>query len=259
MYGQQITVPEQLKNNPSIFNNTGERFLIQNRIPITLIMEPYTHFNQTNTHYQAHPTGTINNSYTEFKVILGRDIITPVTPTGPVHNVFGQVITSGLTVGDIFMTPDNGTYIGYLPPANPNDPPITATFTNNIFSTDLKVDRIYDVYIESITTFNILPNTSKNTMAFILEINDWNIDNNTNLTNASKSIIIPNEVTAVGQTQTHKAKKLNYLTHLTPDTIRTISGRISFLNGENIFEATPLSSNEHRISLELILIPRNKN
>jgi hypothetical protein len=115
------------------------------------------------------------------------------------------------------------------------------------------------VYIESITTFNILPNTTKNRMAFVLEINDWNIDNNANMTNISRSIVIPNETTSTGQTQTHKAKKLNYLTHLTPDTISTISGRISFLNGENIFDATPLSSNQHRISLELILIPRNKN
>jgi hypothetical protein len=253
MYGQQITVPEQLKNNPSIFNNTGDRFLIQNRIPLTLILEPYTHFNQNNS-----SSTTINNSYTEFKVILGRDIIAPVTiPIA--YNVFGQSITGGLIQGDIYTKPDNGTYTGYIPGPNPTDPPTQVTFTNNIFPTDLKVDRIYDVYIESVTTFNILPNTTKNRMAFILEINDWNIDNNANLTNISRSIVIPNEATAVNQTQTHKAKKLNYLTHLTPDTISTISGRISFLDGENIFEATPLSSNDHRISLELILIPRNKN
>jgi len=253
MYGQQITVPEQLKNNPSIFNNTGDRFLIQNRIPITLIMEPYTHFNKINS------SNSINNSYTEFKVILGRDIIAPGSiPTA--YNVFGQSITGGLIQGDIYIQPNNGTYTGYIPSGpKPTDPPIPVTFTSNIFPNDLKIDRIYDVYIESITTFNILPNTTKNRMAFILEINDWNVDNNTNLTSITKSIIIPNEATATGQTKTHKAKKLNYLTHLTPDTISTISGRISFLNGENIFEATPLSSNDHRISIELILIPRNKN
>lgn len=225
MYGQQITVPEQLKNNPSLFNNTGERFLLQNRIPLTLILEPYTHFNQNNT-----SNTTINNSYTEFKVILGQDGILE-SPTLLGVNTFGQSVT--YTISDIVPKNSSGT--------------------------SLKVDRIYDVYIESITTFNVLPNTTKNTMAFILEINDWNIDNNANLTSVSRSIIIPNEATAANQTQTHKAKKLNYLTHLTPDTISTISGRISFLNGENIFEATPLSSNDHRISIELILIPRNKN
>jgi hypothetical protein len=225
MYGQQITVPEQLKNNPSLFNNTGERFLLQNRIPLTLILEPYAHFNQNNT-----SSTTTNNSYTEFKVILGQDGILD-SPTLLGANTFGQSVT--YTISDIVPKNSSGT--------------------------SLKVDRIYDVYIESITTFNVLPNTTKNTMAFILEINDWNIDNNANLTSVTKSIIIPNEVTTVNQTQTHKAKKLNYVTHLTPDTISTISGRISFLNGENIFEATPLSSNDHRISIELILIPRNKN
>lgn len=228
MYGQQITVPEQFKNNPSIFNNTGDRFLIQNRIPITLIMEPYTHFNQNDT---SSITG-INNSYTEFKVILGQDGILESTTSLSNVNTFGQPVT--YSKGDIVPKNSSGS--------------------------SLKVDRIYDVYIESITTFNILQNNDRNRMAFVLEINDWNIDNNANMTNISRSIVIPNEATATEQTYTHKAKKLNYLTHLTPDTITTISGRISFLNGENIFEATtPLSSNDHRISIELILIPRNKN
>lgn len=224
MYGQQITVPEQLKSNPSIFNNTGDRFLIQNRIPLTLIMEPRAHFNQYNT------SSGIDNSYTEFKVILGQDgFLASKTPT-PSVNIFGQSVT--YEYNDIVPKNSNGTC--------------------------LKIDKICDVYIESITTFNILPNTSKNTMAFMLEINDWNVDNNANLTSASKSIVIPNEA-HTSNTHTHKAKKLNYLTHLTPDSISTISGRISFLNGENIFGVAPGDSNDHRISIELILIPRNKN
>lgn len=230
MYGQQITVPEQLKNNPSIFNNTGDRFLIQNRVPLTLILEPFAHFNNTNS-----SSTSLNNSYTEFKVILGQDGILE-SPTLNSGNTFGQSVT--YNIGDIVPKNSSGT--------------------------SLKVDRIYDVYIESITTFNILPNTNKNRMAFVLEINDWNIDNNANMTNISRSIIIPNEATSTGQTQTHKSRKLNYLTHLTPDTISTISGRISLLNGENIFATPPpptppLPSNEYRISIELILIPRNKN
>lgn len=254
MYGQQITVQEQLKNNPSIFNNTGERFLLQNRIPLTLILEPFAHFNQTNS------SNTGNNSYTEFKILLGRDIIAPSNiSTLPTKNTFGQSIT--ITSGDIHTPPDNGSYNSYIvDPSSPSTPRLVA-FTIDATGNPLKVDRIYDVYIESITTFNILPNTgNKNRMAFVLEINDWNIDNNTNLTSVNRSIIIPNEATAANITQTHKSKKLNYLTHLTPDTINSISGRISFLNGENIFEVTPaVSSNDHRISIELILIPRNKN
>lgn len=256
MYGQQITVSEQLKNNPSIFNNTGDRFLIQNKIPLTLFLEQYTHFNQTN----SSDNSNINNSYTEFKVILGRDIIAP-TNISPAYNVFGQSIHSGLSQGDIYMQPNNRTYTGFIPSgSNSTDPPISVQFTNSISPNDLKIDRIYDVYLESITTYNILPNTLKNRMAFILEINDWNMDNNSNLSNVTRSIVIPNECIHPFQTQTHKAKKLNYLTYLTPDTISTISGKISFLDGTNIFyEDHELISNNHRISLELILIPRNKN
>jgi len=245
MYGQQITVPEQMKNNPSIFNNTGERFLLQNRIPLTLVMEPLTHFN--------------NNNYTEFKIMLGRDIIIPPLTNQPnAHNSFGQAIIGGLTTGDIYTPPNNGTYISYVfpPPPSPQIPVPVPTTINAVGST-LKVDRIYDVYIESITTHNILPNTSKNTMAFMLQINDWNIDNNTNMTNITNSIIIPNETTAAGATNTHKAKKLNYLTHLTPDTITSISGKISFLNNTTIFDTTDLRNT--RLSIELVLIPRNKN
>lgn len=249
MYGQQITVSEQMKNNPSIFNNTGERFLLQNRIPLTLVMEPLTHFN--------------NNNNTEFKIMLGRDIIVPQSTTLSVaHNSFGQLISGGLMGGDIYTPPNNGTFKSYVfpPKNNPNDPPgdpIEVLTTIDAVGTTLKVDRIYDVYIESIITYNTLPNTSKNTMAFMLQINDWNIDNNTNMTNMTKSIIIPNETTAAGTTNIHKAKKLNYLTHLTPDTITSISGKISFLNDTTIFHSEDLHNT--RLSIELVLIPRNKN
>jgi hypothetical protein len=195
--------------------------------------------------------------------MLGRDIIVPSSTTiSDAHNSFGQSIPGGLTTGDIYTPPHNGTYISYVfpPQSNPNDPPGPPTAvptTINAIGSTLKVDRIYDVYIESITTHNTLPNTSKNTMAFMLQINDWNIDNNTNMTNMTKSIIIPNETTTAGATNTHKAKKLNYLTHLTPDTITSISGKISFLNDTTIFDTADLGN--IRLSIELVLIPRNKN
>ena len=224
MYGQQITVPEQMKNNPSILNNTGERFLLRNRLPLTLLMEPLTHFNNLSN------SNTSDNSYTEFKILLGRDII--ISTPQPSSNTFGQPIPGGLKIGDIW--------------------------TSDGICTPLKVDRIYDVYIESITTFNTLSNTiHKNHMAFMLQINDWNIDNNTNITNMDNSIIIPNETTASYTTNTHKAKKLNYLTHLTPDTTTSISGKISFLNDTTIFDINDLHNT--RLSIELVLIPRNKN
>ena len=246
MYGQQITVQEQMQNNPSVFNNTSERFLLQNRIPLTLIMDPYTHFN--------------NNSYTEFKIMLGRDIIVQnVIPANTVYNTFGQEITTVLPVGSIRYVQNNGTYTAYVypddyDPSNPT-PLVARSQTHNISGTTLKIDRIYDVYIESITTFNAKPNTDRNKMAFVLQINDWNIDNNTNINNMSRSVIIPNEATAINTTTIHKGKKLNYLTHLTPDSIASISGKISCLDNTSIFNDLATS----RLSIELVLIPRNKN
>lgn len=256
MYGQQITVQEQMQNNPSVFNNTSERFLLQNRIPLTLIMDPHTHFNKLNTSLPTHP----DNSYTEFKITLGRDIIVQnVIPANTVYNTFGQEITPVLPVGSIKYVQNNGTYKAYVypddyDPSNPT-PLVAQQQTHNISGTTLKIDRIYDVYIESITTFNAkLNNTDRNKMAFVLQINDWNIDNNTNINNMSRSVIIPNEATGSGTT-IHKGKKLNYLTHLTPDSIASISGKISCLDNTSIFNDSATS----RLSIELVLIPRNKN
>ena len=215
MYGQQITVQEQMQNNPSVFNNTSERFLLQNRIPLTLIMDPYTHFN--------------NNGYTEFKILLGQDSVTQISVSSS-FNTFGQKIPN-LTLGSIQYT------------------------QNNIIGTTLKIDRIYDVYIESITTFNAKQNNHRNNMAFVLQINDWNIDNNTNINNMSRSVIIPNEATGSNTTTIHKGKKLNYLTYLTPGSIASISGKISCLDNTTIF----ISPETSRLSIELVLIPRNKN
>lgn len=226
MYGQQITVPEQVKNNPSIYNNTSERFLLQNRLPLTMVLEPTAHFNKEN--------------HTEFKIFLGKDSVykvdgTPTSTSG--HNTFGQGVTY-----------------------NSED----IIYNSSVTGTSLKIDRIYDVYIESITTYNTVINTSKHTMSFLLQINDWNIDNKSNVgaiesdgSDMARSVIIPNETTAINTTQTHKAKKLNYLTHLTPDTITSISGKLSFLDGKKIFEEDEL--HDTRIFIELVLIPRNKN
>lgn len=222
MYGQQITVPEQVKNNPSIYNNTSERFLLQNRLPLTMVLEPVAHFNTKN--------------YTEFKFFLGKDSVHKGTPTNG-HNTFGQEVTY-----------------------DPED----IIYNSNVTGTSLKIDRIYDVYIESITTHNTVINNTKHTMSFLLQINDWNIDNKSNVgaiesdgSDMARSVIIPNETAAINTTQTHKAKKLNYLTHLTPDTITSISGKLSFLDGKKIFEEDELHST--RVFIELVLIPRNKN
>ena len=210
---QQITLQEQGEfPTPSVYNNTGHKFTLQDRLPITLVMEPKAHFKSTD--------------YTHFKITLGGDEINTGGATAGM-NTFGQPITSYAT-GDI------------IPSGASSD--------------TLKIDRLYDVYIESITTFNTLVNNHKNTMSFSLEIDNWNIENATNMSNHSKGIIIPNETKSLSQTFTHKSRKLNYVTYLVPGSTNNITGKLSFLNGDTIFNSP--TSNNNRITLELILIPR---
>ena len=212
--GQQITLSEQIDFPvPSVYNNTGHKFTLQDRLPITLVMEPKAHFKSP--------------QYTDFKIILGGDEINTGIAT-PGNNTFSQ--PTSYAPGDI------------IPSSIPSE--------------TLKIDRLYDVYIESITTFDTVINNSKNTMSFSLGIDKWNIENATNMSNHSKGIIIPNESKSLSQTFTHKSRKLNYLTYLVPGSTNTITGKLSFLNGDTIFNSPASASNNNRITLELILIPR---
>lgn len=246
MYGQQITVPEQLRHMLPTFRNTSDRFPLQNRIPVTLVLEPQAHFKK----------GTNNALTAEFKTKFSLNDLAQGSVSNAV-NTFGQSATIGLldiyqppgpsyqyTVYDYSVTPPTGT---------------VQTVNANLQATELKTDRIYDVYLESLTTFNCVTNSVKDTMAYVLQLNDWNVDNHSNLSSISQGIIIPNECTTLATTTTHKAKKLNYITRLTPDNITEISGKISTMNGGVIFPSTNETYNGSRIIIELILIPREKN
>ena len=219
MYGQMITPPDQLYKNPTTFSNTNDVFTLRNRIPLALILEPAGHFD-TSTH-------------TKFLTTLSRTI----EAVGPLstYNSFGEQIN--ISTSDKFLRESNQA---------------------NFLSTPLKIDKIFDVYLESLTTFNVKDNTDKNRMAFVLEFNDWNITNNCNMNNMTKRLTIPNECTSgtASATVTHKSKKLNYITSLTPTTITQISGSLQALDGTTIF---PLTGDkiDSRVIIELVLVPRN--
>jgi len=115
----------------------------------------------------------------------------------------------------------------------------------------------YELYIESITTFNSVINTSTNNSAFLLKINDLNLNNGFNTDNSnieSNKIIIPNLSTVVEKTYRHKGKKINFICSLNPIKINNISGRLTNLNGETMSNA-----NTSRCFIELIFIPKYKN
>ena len=81
MYGQQITVPEQIQSVPSLFNNTGPRETLRNKILVSLILEPQTHFD--------------NSNYVDFITKLSLDNF-PIENSTIFTNTFGD-----LSVADI--------------------------------------------------------------------------------------------------------------------------------------------------------------
>lgn len=208
MYGVEDT-SEMLP----LLNNTRYVEETRTKIPITLVLEPQTHFQAPN--------------YTSFRSFIYTDNFAENNGT-IFSNTFGEISIS-----------------------DPGD------MKYNKVNTDMfNTDQIFDVYLESLTTFNCQYNNNSSNMAFRLKINEWNIKNHSNLLE-SNEIIIPNS-TPSGSTTTncHKSKKLNYITSITPDKISNIQGSISVLDGSTIFRNPEDNSNTDRVILNIILIPR---
>tara|TARA_B100001123_G_C14982293_1_gene896145 strand:- start:41 stop:682 length:642 start_codon:yes stop_codon:yes gene_type:complete len=125
----------------------------------------------------------------------------------------------------------------------------------------LRIDKLSDIYLESFITFNCFrPNCTTSPvggkMAFIVDIDQFTINSNSNLDSTKDSklfnkIIIPNEVTngtSVNEKNTsklashpnngksHKSKKLNYICSINPETITKITGKITDLNKKAMFD-----------------------
>ena len=146
----------------------------------------------------------------------------------------------------------------------------TTDFTgsaSNVWSTKLIepliIDKLSDVYLESFITFNCVNSNTSSTCAFVLGINEFNINTNTssdinasgNLNNPRcfNNILIPNESVGGSITTIHKAKKLNYMCSINPTRILTLSGTIQNLNGGSIWN----SSADVRLIVELVIVARD--
>jgi len=114
-----------------------------------------------------------------------------------------------------------------------------------------KIDALSDIYLDNFTTFhNASGDAEFNTpakSAFVLNINEFNIKTNVAGKDNSKrkdifnNIVIPSDAltnnTADTITKSHKSKKMNYICSTNPTTFTKITGKITDLNGENIFGA----------------------
>ena len=116
----------------------------------------------------------------------------------------------------------------------------------------LKIDKLSDIYLDSFTTFDANKNNTKGSIAFLLGINEFNINSNSNVSANYNKIIIPNSATALDSCITHKSKKFNYICSINPCTLSRITGNITLADGGVAFSTT----GDARFIAEFVFIAR---
>jgi hypothetical protein len=119
----------------------------------------------------------------------------------------------------------------------------------------LRIDTLSEVYLDNFITFNSnISNITENS-AYVLKINEFNINSNVasskNPNEIYNSIVIPNEHSTATDNHgvvLHKAKKFNYVCDINPGTISSISGKITNLAGHPIFHGPAGFEFSHSIS-----------
>ena len=129
---------------------------------------------------------------------------------------------------------------------------ISTTFNVSLIE-PFKIDRLSDIYLDSLTTYHAIDNkqSGSNHMCFILGLPDFNIHSASNNSNIQNKIIIPNESTASDTVNIHKSKKHNFICSVNPCTITNIEGSITNLNNSRAFDS------DGRFILELLIIARD--
>jgi hypothetical protein len=147
----------------------------------------------------------------------------------------GGVVTavlSGDTVASASVTTAGTGYTSL--PSLSVAAPATTKFKENLIE-PLIVDRLSDVFLDSFTTFNCKANTSSDSSAFILDIEEFNIHSNSNNSKlAFNKCVIPNLATTATQITIHKGKKFNYICSINPCRLRTLTLDATILDGSTI-------------------------
>ena len=127
-----------------------------------------------------------------------------------------------------------------------NDGTLNPLSTAGEFSVDLFepliVDKLSDIYLDSFMTHNGIICHTGDTMAFSLQINEFNVNSNSASTASNQNIfnriIIPNGHTSIGDVNScvvHKGKKLNYVCSINPCRLSKITGKVTDLGGLSMF------------------------
>ena len=109
----------------------------------------------------------------------------------------------------------------------------------------LIVDKQSEVYLDNVSTFNSNIAQTPETGAFLLKINEFNMNSNVASTSHGGEIFntltIPNEHKTVSNNHTsviQKGKKFNYVCDINPKTIHSLSGKITDLGGLPMFHGS---------------------
>jgi len=126
----------------------------------------------------------------------------------------------------------------------------------------LRIDKHSEIYLDNFLTFNSNITNTASSAAFVLKINEFNMNSNVASTHGAttitsgdttrsvpggqrlfNSLIIPNEHKDPSNNHTtvvHKGKKFNYVCDINPQTITRLSGTITDLSGSPIFHGAEI-------------------
>ena len=144
---------------------------------------------------------------------------------------------------------------------------VTNSTNEKIIKLDLvepfRLDVLSDIYLDNFTTYvKTAPTASSASSAFVLRINEFNIQSNVagnasgvtltdNRGHMFNNIVIPADSFATGVTS-HKSKKMNYICSINPTTITKITGSVTDLDGGPM-----LSSKGDSFIAEFVFIARD--
>ena len=128
----------------------------------------------------------------------------------------------------------------------------TGTTFSKTLVEPFKIDKLCDVYLDSFVTFDSKINTAAAQMAFLLGINEFSIQSNSNESKSFNKVLIPNTTTAVTNTNVHKGKKFNYICSINPTTLSSLNGTLTDLAG-----STMGNDGHFRFIAELVFVPRD--
>ena len=123
----------------------------------------------------------------------------------------------------------------------------------------LKIDKLSDIYLESLLTFKAEQRNKAdkpNYMGFILSINELPIQNNSSNANMFNKVFISNMDTGTGTggVSIHKSRKFNFICSVNPMTLSNISGSIT--NIASTPASTSAFANTGRFIAEFVVVAR---